>query len=71
MKFTVCYGDIDEPFYFSMESMFARTLKYMSQNNLLEKSHEQCLMIVNDTADMGWGFHDGLSDTYYSYYEQG
>jgi hypothetical protein len=69
VNFTECYGDIDEPFYLSMERMFERTLKYMSKNNLLEMFNERCFKIVNDTVDMGWGFHDGLSDAYYSYYE--
>ena len=70
VKFTECYGDIDEPFYLSMESMFERTLKYMSKNKLLEIFNERCFKIINATVNMGWGFHDGLSETYYSYYEE-
>ena len=69
IKYTVCYGDIDGPFYFSMESMYGNALQYIFKNGFVEIFNQRCLDIVNDTADMGWGFHDGLSESYYSYYE--
>ncbi len=70
VKYTECYGDIDEAFYLSMENMYERALKFIFKNDLLQNFNERCLKIVNDTIDMGWGFHDGLCETYYSYYEE-
>ena len=34
VKFTNAFGDIDEPFYYSMESMFEKALEYIVENNL-------------------------------------
>ena len=66
-QFTDNYGDIDESFYLSMESMYGRALKFIVDNNLIDDFNVRCLKIVNDTKDMGWGFHDQLYETYYSY----
>ncbi|SER23055.1 hypothetical protein SAMN05421690_101370 [Nitrosomonas sp. Nm51] len=70
VKYTGCYGDINEQFYLSMESMYERTLKFITDNNLVATFKERCLKIVNDTTGMGWGFHDQLCETYYSYIEE-
>ncbi|WP_027360579.1 DUF6155 family protein [Desulforegula conservatrix] len=67
VQFTDNYGDIDEPFYLSMESMYGRALKFIVDNNLIDDFNVRCLKIVNDTKDMGWGFHDQLYETYYSH----
>jgi len=66
VKYTECYGDIDEPFYLSMESMYERAMKYIV-SNLIGEFNDRCLKIVNDTTDMGWGFHDQLCEIYYGY----
>ncbi|NOZ09855.1 MAG: hypothetical protein GXP09_02235 [Gammaproteobacteria bacterium] len=70
VKYTDCYGDIDESFYLSMESMYERALKFIISNNLLEAFNDRCLKIVNDTTDMGWGFHDQLCEIYYGYADE-
>ncbi len=62
--FTFEYGDIDEPFYNSMESMYVNTLQLIKKENLLEQFRDRCKMIVDKTSDMGWGFHDTLADYY-------
>ncbi len=67
VSYTVCYGDIDEQFYLSMESMYERTLKFIVHHKLVPNFKERCFKIVNDTTGMGWGFHDQLSDIYYGY----
>jgi len=69
VRYTDCYGDIDEPFYMSMESMYERAMKYIVSANLIDKYNDRCLKIVNDTTDMGWGFHDQLCEIYYGYVE--
>lgn len=68
VEFTNAYGDIDEPFYNSMEGMYNDALKYINANGLLDKFKLRAEKIVDDTKNIGWGFHDGLGDTYYTYY---
>jgi hypothetical protein len=69
VRFTIEYGDIDEAFYISMESMYERALKFIVKNGLATIFNSRLLAIVGDTEGMGWGFHDGLADLYYSYIE--
>ena len=67
VKFTNWYGDIDEPFYLSMEGMYEQAVKFIVNTKLENIFSERCLEIVNDTAGIGWGFNDQLSQTYYEY----
>jgi len=71
VKYTHTYGDINGPFYSSMESMYESALKQISRSGLFDVFNKRCLKIVDDTVDMGWGFHDALGDAYYSYFEEG
>jgi hypothetical protein len=64
VQFTNTYGDIDESFYNSMESMYERAVKYIGRHGLQGQFGERCRRIVTGTSGMGWGFHDGLSDIY-------
>ena len=66
--FTDQYGDIDGPFYDSMEAMFERALKLAEEYNLLSSFQKNCEEIVNGACE-GWGFKDGLADTYYEFYD--
>jgi len=68
VDFTNEYGDIDYPFYKSMESMFISTLKYMQKNKILPVFKERAEEIVGKTKDIGWGFHDSMVDLYGEYY---
>lgn len=69
VHYTDCYGDINEQFYLSMESMYEQTLDLITDNNLVDTFKDRCLKILNDTADMGWGFHDQLDDIYCNHIE--
>ena len=42
VNFTGQYGDIDEPFYNSMEKMFKDALKLSKKNNLLPFFQKNC-----------------------------
>ncbi|MEI6822717.1 MAG: DUF6155 family protein [Bacteroidota bacterium] len=66
--FTNEFGDIDEPFYNSMESVFHQALKLMEKESILELFKDRAQKVVKDTSGIGWGFHDGLSYTYYEFY---
>jgi hypothetical protein len=69
IKFTNAYGDIDEPFYSSIESMYQRALEHLAKNKLLELFEERCKQVVSNTRGIGWGFHDTLADLYQQYFK--
>lgn len=64
VKFTTEYGDIDDPFYHSMESMYKKALAWIVKYGLDDGFKRRCRRIVTDTSEMGWGFHDVLTDLY-------
>ena len=67
VAFTTTYGDIDGPFYTSMEGMYEQAVKYIVDAGLESLFIDRCLDVVNDTKGMGWGFHDGLRITFDDY----
>lgn len=67
-EFTCDYGDIDEPFYSSMESMYLQALKYIDSMGLLPQFESRARQIMDKTVDTGWGFHDTLCDYFYQFY---
>ena len=69
VEFTRTYGDIDEPFYNSMENMYKRAAEFISQHNMRDQFEPRCQKIVRNTSGMGWGFHDGLNAIYDEYFE--
>ena len=69
VKFTGDFGDMDEAFYNSMESTYANALKIIYKVRLLDVFKKRSIQILNDTQDMGWGFHDSLSEIFYQFYE--
>ena len=71
VRFTNAYGDIDEPFYNSMESMYATALEWIAKHDLQKEFQSRCKAIVCDTSGIGWGFHDGLNDLYTEAYGSG
>ncbi len=70
VKFTRAYGDIDEPFYNSMESMYEKAIKNVIKYKQEETFQKRCYKIVSDTSGMGWGFHDALSHMYEEAFQQ-
>jgi len=64
VKFTNAYGDINEAFYNSMESMFAKAVELICKQDLKDSCEQRCQKIVGDTGDIGWGFYDTLSEIY-------
>jgi len=69
VKFTGDFGDMDEAFYNSMESTYANALKIIYKERLMDVFKKRSIQILNDTQDMGWGFHDSLSEIFYQFYE--
>ncbi|MFI0436014.1 MAG: DUF6155 family protein [Parachlamydiaceae bacterium] len=70
VKCTLDYGDIDERFYNSMESMFEKTLKGMNEYGVLKTFQKRCLNIHTQTQWMGWGFRDAIENLYKDFFEK-
>lgn len=69
VEFTNAYGDINESFYSSIESMYEAALKHICKSELVEDFYTHCEEVVNDTSGIGWGFHDTLADLFGTYME--
>ena len=65
VDFTLEFGDIDEPFYNSVEGVFSDGLKILKrcEPDFVGKLLPRFVNAVQSTEGMGWGFHDGLLDT--------
>lgn len=69
-KFTDLYGDIDEPFYISVESMFQSAMKLLasmppdSQQNYFPRIRR----IMKIASKTGWGFEDQLHDYFAEFF---
>jgi hypothetical protein len=68
VEFTNEFGDIDEPFYNSVVSVYSNALTLMHKENILNKFADRARKIVDDTSGIGWGFHDELRDIYSEFY---
>ena len=69
VEFTNTYGDINESFYNSMESMYWTVIETINKSDdraLYEQFANRLKAVVDDTKGIGWGFYDGLCDSYYS-----
>ena len=69
VEFTNTYGDINESFYSSMESMYWTVIEAINKSDdrkLYETFADRLKAVIEETEDIGWGFYDGLCDSYYS-----
>jgi len=70
VEFTNAYGDINEQFYSSIETMYEAALKHICKSELVEDFYTRCEQIVSDTSGIGWGFHDTLGDLFGGYLDK-
>ncbi len=56
VRFTNTYGDINEPFYNSMERMYERAVRLIVEHHLQDRFELRCKHLVHNTANIGWGF---------------
>lgn len=62
-QFTLDYGDMDEPYYEALETIFEEMLLLLKENNSLMKMYQHRLYaILYETREMGWGYDDQLQD---------
>lgn len=64
VQFTKTYGDIDEAFYRSMESMYNSALQWIVKHGLQDAFQTRAEAVVTATRGMGWWFHDTLTDIF-------
>lgn len=66
-EFTNTYGDIDGRFYDSMLSMYEKACVECSNNEEAVKLFQDRLYDIVEKSDgIGWGYHDGLCEIYFS-----
>ena len=61
---TLDYGDIDERFYSSIESMMDAALKILksSSDEIVAEFLPRLRGVVSKADGIGWGYHDYISD---------
>lgn len=69
VEFTNDYGDINESFYSSLESVYEDALKLIGKNGLQDKYEIRGSEILKETKNIGWGFYDSLSYSYHDIYD--
>jgi len=68
-NFTVEFGDIDEKFYSSLESMLERILAALRKqsSDVQEKYFTRLEDVVSSARNIGWGYYDYISDIFGEY----
>ncbi|MGA1870950.1 MAG: hypothetical protein ACMUJM_20630 [bacterium] len=72
-RFTLDFGDIDEQFYSSLESMFARILSELRKlsKNVQDQYLSRLEDIVSSVRNIGWGYYDYISDLLEEFISEG
>ena len=70
VNFTLEFGDIDEAFYTSVIRVFSDGMKMLNrcEEDVVSRLLPRFEGAIHSTADMGWGFHDSLRDTFEAYF---
>ena len=68
-QFTVDFGDIDEQFYSSLESMFDRIIAALRKqpSNIQEQYFSRLEDVVVSARSISWGYHDYICDVFGEY----
>jgi hypothetical protein len=66
-NFTLDYGDIDEGFYDALNRMYLRAInKVLGLPEEEQREFQDRLKaVMTSSSNIGWGYHDRLSDDYY------
>jgi hypothetical protein len=67
-QFTLEYGDINGPFYDALVSMYAKAVEAVAglPEPDAEPFRKRLWELTKSSDGIGWGYHDGLCDEYYS-----
>ena len=71
-QFTLDYGDIDEGYYESVEESFQTAVDHLlsMKKTQIDKFKKRLKNVVDSTKDIGWGYHDTLTDIFYVAFEK-
>ena len=65
--FTITYGDMNEPFYNSMASVFHQVVDACNkERSMLWEFGERLDSVYSDAGQVGWGYQDDLAGSYYT-----
>ncbi len=67
LDYTFTYGDIDEPFYNSMDSSFGDACKLIKAEQLEKKYEAQLQNFIHQASKFGWGVYDSFVYLYEEY----
>ena len=68
VEFTNMYGDVNEAFYSSIESVFmdyVTLLNSMEHDGCYKKHAARLARVCYNASDIGWGFSEEIAATYY------
>lgn len=66
LEFTNAYGDIDEPFYNSLVSMYSKVINLCYKNDeYYEQFAPRLEQAISDAGGFGWGVQYDFSELYY------
>ena len=63
-QFVNSYGDINENFYGSMETVYEEVCKLVAENNLVDHWIAQLKAVVNASKNIGYGYGDNISEIF-------
>ena len=69
IEFSNSFGDIDEPFYNSLESSYLEACKLIQEEKLEKLFRTECRRLMNETYHFGWGVYSQLKYHYETYLE--
>lgn len=71
-RLTRDFGDIDEPFYDALLSMYAKAVEAVvgQPGAEAEPFRKRLWELTESSKGIGWGYHDGLCDEYYSVFPE-
>ena len=66
-RFTLRYGDIDEPFYVALNDMYRKAIESALSLSAPQRDKLRIRLkrIMDSSKDLGWGYHDQLREDYY------
>lgn len=67
-RLTLDFGDIDEPFYDALVNMYGKAVDAVAgiSGPAAEPFRKRLWKLTDSSKNIGWGYHDGLCDAYYS-----
>lgn len=68
VEYTNAFGDINEPFYASMERMYEKAAEYVLGYRIEYLFMSRFEKIVKDTENIGWGFNDNLREMFWEFF---